>query len=124
MENSELHDLVMGCYSDGKEAPSLFYFNAKEKKAEAVLSEINSSYVVLSNGHYYVVAEHQAGLLVTLNSKFEILSRIQTLGDDPCQITLDNTGVYIVVTNYSSASILICKLVNHIPTSVHSFITH
>lgn len=46
------------------------------------------------------------------------------MGDDPCQITLDNTGQFIVVTNYSSASVLICKLVDHKPTSVHSFITH
>jgi 6-phosphogluconolactonase (cycloisomerase 2 family) len=46
------------------------------------------------------------------------------MGDDPCQITIDNSGNFIVVTNYSSASIIICKLENHIPSIVHSFITH
>lgn len=38
MEESENNNLVIGCYSDGKDAPSLFYFDAKEKKAEAVLT--------------------------------------------------------------------------------------
>ena len=77
-----------------------------------------------NNDHYYVLAEHKAGLLVTLNSKFEVLSRIHTMGDDPCQASIDNTGQFIAVTNYSSASILICKLTDHIPNTVHSFITH
>ena len=31
-------NLVIGSYSDGKDAPSLFLFDAKEKKAEAVLT--------------------------------------------------------------------------------------
>ena len=64
------NDLVLACYSDGKEAPSMFHFNAQEKKAEAVLTEVNPSYVTKSDGHYYVVAEHQKGLLLTLNEKF------------------------------------------------------
>ena len=46
------------------------------------------------------------------------------MGDDPCQISIDNTGQFIAVTNYSSASILLCRLNDHIPNSVHSFITH
>lgn len=70
MEESEANNLVLGCYSDGKEAPSLFFFDAKEKKAEAILTEINPSYVIKSNDHYYVATEHPTGLIVTLNSKF------------------------------------------------------
>ena len=46
------------------------------------------------------------------------------MGDDPCQASIDNTGKFIACTNYSSASILICKLTDHIPSTVHSFITH
>jgi 6-phosphogluconolactonase len=120
-ENS---NLVIGSYSDGKDAPALFYFDAAEKKATSVLTETNPSYVVRSEGYYYVLCEHKTGLLVTLNSKFEVLSRIQTMGDDPCHATIDNTGQFIVITNYSSASIIICRFTDHIPTSVHSFIAH
>ena len=46
------------------------------------------------------------------------------MGDDPCHASIDKTGQYVVVTNYSSASILITKLADHIPSTVHSFITH
>lgn len=61
---------------------------------------------------------------MTLNEKFEVVSRIQTLGDDPCQASVDKSGQFIAITNYSSASILIVKLADHIPTTVHSFIQH
>ena len=46
------------------------------------------------------------------------------MGDGPCQITIDDAGKYIAVTNYNSASVLICRLENHLPTSVHSLIKH
>jgi len=115
---------LIGCYSDGKDAPSLFYFDAEQKTAKAVLAEINPSYVIHHDKHFYVLAEHKGGLLVTLNEKFEVISRIQTLGDDPCQASVDKSGQFISVTNYSSASILVVKLSDHIPTTVHSFITH
>lgn len=121
---SESKNLLIGCYSDGKEAPSLFYFDSVEKTATAILTETNPSYVTMYDGFYYVVAEHEAGVLLTLNSKFEVVSRILTMGDGPCQITIDDAGKYIVVSNYNSASVLICRLENHIPTSVHSLIKH
>lgn len=37
---------------------------------------------------------------------------------------MDNTGTFLVICNYSSGSVLICKLTDHKPTSVYSFITH
>jgi 6-phosphogluconolactonase len=61
---------------------------------------------------------------VVINSEHKVISRIESLGDDPCHISMDNTGTFIVVTNYTSGSILIAKLENHKPVSVHSFITH
>lgn len=46
------------------------------------------------------------------------------MGDDPCHLSVDNTGNFIVACNYSGASVLICKLTDHKPTAVHSFINH
>jgi len=70
MKSEESYSFVTACYTDGKDAPSLFLFDSEKKVAESVLSEINVSYIVQRNDHYYAVAEHQAGLLLTLNSKF------------------------------------------------------
>ena len=59
MQAEEPQSLVIGSYSDGKDAPSVYYFDAKEKTLSTVLSEINPSYVVKSDNHYYVLAEHK-----------------------------------------------------------------
>mgnify|MGYP000545451019 CR=1 FL=1 len=59
MQAEESQSLVIGSYSDGKDAPSVYYFNGKEKTVSTILSEINPSYIVKSNNHYYVLAEHK-----------------------------------------------------------------
>jgi len=46
MTELALADVVIGSYSDGKEAPAVYHYKAAEKKAEAVLSEINPSYIL------------------------------------------------------------------------------
>jgi hypothetical protein len=56
MQAEEHSNLLIGCYSDGKDAPSLFYFDAQEKAAKSVLSEINPSYVIYHDHFYYVLA--------------------------------------------------------------------
>ena len=56
MQEEENRNLVIGSYSDGKDAPSLYFFDAKEKTANPVLTETNPSYVVWSNNHFYVLA--------------------------------------------------------------------
>jgi len=71
-----------------------------------------------------VVTEHKEGLIVVLDPNFKIISRVKSMGDDPCHLSIDNTGNYLVATNYTSGSTIICKLTNHVPSLVHSFITH
>lgn len=116
--------MVIGSYSSGQEAPSLFHYEAAQRKAHAVLSEINPSYVLRHDGYYYVVTEHKDGLIVVLDPSFKVVSRVRSMGDDPCHLSIDSTGKYLVATNYSSGSTIVCELNNHIPSLVHSFITH
>ena len=116
-------DVVIGGYTDGKEGPGVFYLEANKGDARPVLNEINPSYVMRLDGYYYVVAEHKEGLLVVLDSEFKVMSRVKTMGDDPCHISHDNNGKYLVVTNYSSGSFIICRIENHLPTVVQSFVT-
>ena len=71
-----------------------------------------------------MVAEHSNGLIVTVDRDFNVVSRIQSMGDDPCHLQTDRLNKYLVATNYGSGSVLVCRLENHIPKSVHSFITH
>lgn len=61
-------DIIIGSYSGGKEAPAVFHFKAKEKKADAIVTEINPSFIHYHDNHFYIVTEHQKGLIVVINS--------------------------------------------------------
>lgn len=117
-------DVVIGSYTDGKEAPSVFHFKAAEHKAEAVLSEINPSFILKHDGYYYLVSEQKEGVILVLDPSFKMISRVKSMGEDPCHLSIDHTGTYLVATNYSSGTTVICKLTDHIPTIIHSYITH
>ena len=46
------------------------------------------------------------------------------MGDDPCHLSVDPQGRFLVATNYSSGSFIVYKLTNGLPTHVHAFILH
>ena len=59
-----------------------------------------------------------------MDKTFKVLAKMPTMGDDPCHLTVDPSGGYIVASNYTSGSFIVYRLVNHLPTSVHSFVVH
>jgi 6-phosphogluconolactonase len=123
MQGNEV-DVVIGSYSDGKVGPSVFYLKGAEHTAKAVLEEINPSYILRHEGYYYVVAEHQNGNIIALDKNFNVIAKVTTMGDDPCHLSIDGTGRFLVASNYSSGSAIIYKLINHKPAEIHSFIVH
>lgn len=123
-ENFPNPNLLIGTYTGNKEKQSLYFYNSVNKTASSVLFANNPSYIYLLNQHIYVVEEHEQGILITLNDKFEVISKVATNGNDPCHINSDRTGRFLVVLNYSSSSIIITELIDHKPSKVHSFITH
>lgn len=52
------------------------------------------------------------------------MSKVKTMGDDPCHLSIDETGTFLVACNYTSGSAIIYQLINHIPAKLHSFIVH
>ncbi len=54
MQNTSV-DAVIGSYSNGQFAPSVFYLKAAEQSAKSVASEINPSYILRNKGYYYMV---------------------------------------------------------------------
>jgi hypothetical protein len=42
------------------------------------------------DGYYYVSAEHPDGTVSTLDKDFMLLSKVKTMGDDPCHLTTDD----------------------------------
>lgn len=118
-------DLLIGSYSDGGVVtPSIYYQKAGEPTATAVVNELHPSYILAHDGYYYAVTEHQSGFLLAMDKTFKVLAKVPTMGDIPCHIAVDPSGRYIVASNYESGSFVIYRLVNHLPTSVHSFVVH
>ena len=54
MQNNSV-DAVIGSYSDGQFAPSVFYLKAAEHSATSVAAEINPSFILRHKGYYYMV---------------------------------------------------------------------
>lgn len=121
---SELANIIIGSYTDGKERPSLYLLNSKDHTASSILAATNPSYALYSNGFLYVVEEHENGLILTINDKYELVSRVSTMGNDPCHISVDRSGKYLSVMNYGSGSIFICELDGGKPSKILAFITH
>jgi 6-phosphogluconolactonase len=119
MQISKGVDVVIGGYS-----PNVYYLKTGEYTATAVLQQSNPSYILKHGNHYYLVNEQANGAIVVTDEDFKILASVPTMGDDPCHLSIDNSYNFLTATNYSSGSAIIYKLVNHIPTQVHSFIVH
>lgn len=118
-------DIVIGSYSEGGVvAPSIFYLKAGDHSATSVLNELNPSYVLTHDGYFYAVTEHQNGYILAMDKNFRVLAKVPTMGDDPCHLSVDLAGRYIVAANYTSGSAVVYRLVNHLPTKVHSFMVH
>ena len=118
-------DIVIGSYSaGGVVAPSIFYLKAGDHSATSVLNELNPSYILTHGGYFYAVTEHPNGYILAMDKNFRVLAKVPTMGDDPCHLSIDIAGRYIVACNYTSGSAVVYRLANHLPTKVHSLMVH
>jgi 6-phosphogluconolactonase len=73
------------------------------------------SWVAVHPGGKYVYAANEAGKASTVSAfaidkksgKLTLLNQIPSLGEDPCYLSFDKTGKYVLVANYSSGSIAV-----------------
>jgi 6-phosphogluconolactonase len=114
--------LVTGTYTSGKsEGIYVFSINPETGDAEQVFVAKgirNPSFLVVSPDRKYVYAVEElngggkAGNIVSykFNDKDGSLTRINEVpsgGDDPCYITTDNSGKWVIVGNYSSGTVTV-----------------
>ena len=62
--------------------------------------------------------------MITLDLNYKVVSKVPSMGDDPCHLSVDPQGRFLVATNYSSGSFIVYKLTNGLPTHVHAIILH
>jgi len=89
-----------------------------------VFSDINPAFIIKHQGYYYVAAEHPEGAISVLDSEFKVVSRVKSMGKSPCHLSIDPSDHYLVVPNHQSATTVVFKLESHIPTQIHSHMTH
>src|SRR5258708_26292884 len=73
------------------------------------------SWVAVHPSGKYVYAANEAGKASTVSAfavdarsgKLTLLNQIPSLGEDPCYLSFDKTGKYLLVANYSSGTIAV-----------------
>ena len=114
--------LIVGTYDSPKSAGLYVYlFNQADGSATAVsnVKTSNPSFVVVSPNKKYVYAvnennnkEGKGGTIssFSFNKKtgmLHFINKQSSEGNDPCYITIDNTGKWIIAGNYSSGNFAI-----------------
>lgn len=118
------YDLVIGTYAPA-DSNSIFvyHFNTETGKATFATAQsgvANPSYLTLSpdSRYLYTVSEtngaHPGSVYAftfdRLSGKTSLLNHQPSGGDDPCYISLDESGRWVLVANYSSGSFSILPI--------------
>jgi 6-phosphogluconolactonase len=109
------HYLFVGTYTSGKsEGISVYKFNSLTGDA-VLLSSIktsNPSFLTVSPDQKFVYAvnEDKPGSVTSFSfdkasGKLKEINKQSSAGDHPCYITIDKTGKWIIVGNYSSGNV-------------------
>ena len=96
----------------------LYEFDADTGKLtpKGVAAEtLDPSWVVVHPSGKYAYAANEAGKASTVSAfgvdaksgKLTLLSQMPALGEDPCYLSFDKTGKYVLVANYTSGNIVV-----------------
>ncbi|ANH81245.1 6-phosphogluconolactonase [Niabella ginsenosidivorans] len=108
--------LVVGTYTNNNSTSKGIYiysFNKQDGSLEQVsmISTTNPSYQVVAKDQktVYSVNETAAGKISAFafdaaSKQLSLLNTVESLGDDPCYLELDQTGRWLFCSNYSSGS--------------------
>lgn len=109
--------MFVGTYTHGKARGIYVYdFNSNDGSAKLVdsIATKNPSYLAVSPGKKFIYAVSETGgdeggrvnafSFNRGNGKLEQVSRQSSEGDSPCYVTIDKTGKWVIVGNYSSGT--------------------
>lgn len=85
---------------------------------------VNPSFILTRNKLIYSVEETNQGRLNVIDSQQQLIRTVQTFGNDPCHISINERGNRLVVTNYSSATFIMYELTGLVPSRVSSYVKH
>jgi 6-phosphogluconolactonase len=117
----ENHYLITGSYTRGKSSGMyVYHFNTGNGSAMLVdsMPTPNPSYLVVSPGNRFVYAVSEvsrgqrngkvrAFAFDQHSGKLRYLNEQSSVGDNPCYVTMDKKGKWVIVGNYSSGTLAV-----------------
>src|SRR5438552_14558673 len=117
---SKKYLVLVGTYTTKTESKGIYAyeFDADTGKLtpKGVAAETpDPSWVAVHPGGKYLYAANEAGKASTVSAfavdvesgKLTLLNQMPSLGEDPCYLSFDKTGKYVLVANYSSGTIAV-----------------
>lgn len=116
------HYLLIGTYTGkGSKGIYVYKFNSDNGDVQTVdsFSAVNPSYLAVAkdNAHVYAVNESGNGKgavsaysFDNSTGKLQLINTESSKGDDPCHISIDASGGWVAVANYSSGNFSIYKI--------------
>ncbi|MBD0331638.1 MAG: lactonase family protein [Chitinophagaceae bacterium] len=116
---AQQYTLLVGTYTKGK-SEGIYVYDFQPSTADVVLLDSvktsNPSYLAVSPGNRHVYAVNENGpdngsgkvsafAFNKSNRQLTLVNQQSSGGDDPCYITVDKTGKWVIVGNYSSGTL-------------------
>jgi 6-phosphogluconolactonase len=112
--------VFVGTYTTKTESKGIYAYefdaNTGRLTPKGVAAETpDPSWVAVHPGGKYLYAANEAGKASTVSAfavdvesgKLTLLNQMPSLGEDPCYLSFDKTGKYVLVANYSSGTIAV-----------------
>ena len=114
------HLVFVGTYTTKTESKGIYAYefdaDTGRLTPKGVAAETpDPSWVAVHPGGKYLYAANEAGKASTVSAfavdvksgKLTLLNQMPSLGEDPCYLSFDKTGKYVLVANYSSGTIAV-----------------
>ncbi len=107
--------MYVGTYTSGNDSKGVYVYDFDERSGEAILEKTiamdNPSFLARKGAVLYAVNEDSKGMLTVYDlDSDKILSHVSTDGEHPCHISLSPKDPVLVVSNYSSGSLVLYSL--------------
>jgi 6-phosphogluconolactonase len=119
-QKKEKYIAYVGTYTTKTDSKGIYVFEFDPATGKMTAPQIaaetpDPSFVVVSADGKFVYAVNEAGKNSSVSAfardakteKLTLLNRLPALGEDPCFISLDKTGKYVLVANYTSGNVVV-----------------
>ena len=115
--------VFVGTYTDKTDSKGIYAYEFDTTTGKLTLRGLaaetpNPSWVVIHPNGKFLYAANESGKQSTISAfsidakaaKLTLLNQLPALGEDPCYLSLDKTGKYLFVANYTSGNVVVFPL--------------